>query len=256
MMEQTLEINNLSLIFSTALLVIAMLISYKEELDLNKDILIAGVRAVIQLFIIGYVLEYILEVDNLILTLIMVAFMISNAAYNSHQRNKKMSNSLFISFASIGTATVTTLGILVVTGAIELVPSQVVPITGMIASNAMVGVGLTFRSLNTQFKDYRQSVQEMLALGATSKQASKSIISESIKTGLAPTVDRTKTVGLVSLPGMMSGLIFAGVSPTAAIRYQIVVMFMLISVTSLAGIIASYLAYKNYYNQFDQLMIE
>lgn len=255
-MEQNLEINNLSLILSTALLFIAIFISYKEELGLNKDIIVAGVRAVIQLFIIGFILEYIFEVNHIVLTLAMVAFIISNASYNSHQRSEQMSNSLFISFAAIGTGTIATLTILVLTGAIDLVPSQVVPITGMIASNAMVGVGLTFRSLNTQFKDHQQQIQEMLSLGATPKQASKDIISESIKNGLAPTVDRTKTVGLVSLPGMMSGLIFAGISPTAAIRYQIVVMFMLISVTSLAGIIASYLAYKHYYNEHNQLVFK
>lgn len=253
-MEQNLQINNLSLIFSTVLLVIAIFISYKEELGLTKDIVIAGVRAVIQLFIIGFILEYIFEVNNTILTLAMVAFIIINASYNSHQRSEKISNSLKISFAAIGTGTLACLAILIVTGAVELVPSQIVPITGMIVSNAMVAVGLTFQSVDKQFKDYQQQIQEMLSLGATSKQASKNIISDSIKTGVAPTVDRTKTVGLVSLPGMMSGLIFAGVSPTAAIRYQIVVMFMLISVSSIAGIIASYMAYSNYFNDYQQLI--
>src|SRR5699024_2641236 len=161
-----------------------------------------------------------------------------------------------ISIVAIGTGTVLTLIILILTGVIQLVPSQVVPITGMIASNAMVAVGLTFRSLHSQFNDKSQQIQEMLSLCATPKQASKNIISESIKNGTAPTIDRTKTVGLVSLPGMMSGLIFAGVNPTAAIRYQIVVMFMLISVSSLAGIIASYLAYKNYFNEYEQLILK
>lgn len=254
-MEQSLQINNLSLILSAALLVVAIFISYKEELDLGKDIIIAGVRAVIQLFIIGFLLKYIFAIDNTILTLAMVAFMISNAAYNSHKRNNAMPNSLLISFASIGTGTIVTLGILLLTEAIELVPSQVVPITGMIASNAMVGVGLTFTSLNKQFDSNRQQIQEMLSLGATPKQASKNIISDSIKSGMAPTIDSTKTVGLVNLPGMMSGLIFAGIDPTEAIRYQIVVMFMLVAVTSLSGIIASYLAYRNYYNEHMQLTI-
>lgn len=96
---------------------------------------------------------------------------------------------------------------------------------------------------------------EKLALGATERQASTTVISESIKTGMAPSIDSTKTVGLVSLPGMMSGLIFAGVSPTVAIRYQIVIMFMLISVTSISSILASYMAYRNFYNAQKQLMV-
>ena len=90
-MEGSVEINNLSLLLSTSLLVVAIVISYKESLGLSKDIVIAGVRAVIQLFIIGFVLEYIFAIDQLVLTLLMIAFIIFNASYNSHQRSKGMS---------------------------------------------------------------------------------------------------------------------------------------------------------------------
>ncbi|HGF7641023.1 MULTISPECIES: ABC transporter permease, partial [Enterococcus] len=134
-------------------------------------------------------------------------------------------------------------------------PSQIVPITGMIASNAMTAIGVTYRSLNSKFTDQRQQVLEKLALGANKKQASMSIVRESVKTGMAPSIDRTKTVGLVSLPGMMSGLIFAGIDPVQAIRYQIVVMFMLISVTAISSFIASYMAYREFYNNRSQLII-
>ena len=252
-MEGSLEINNLSLLLSTSLLVVAIVISYKESLGLSKDIVIAGVRAVIQLFIIGFVLEYIFAIDQLVLTLLMIVFIIFNASYNSHQRSKGMSGSLKISLTAIGFSSLVSLLLLVVTGAIDLVPTQVVPITGMIANGAMVAVGLTFQSLDQQFKDHQQEVQEMLTLGASPLQASKSMIAQAIKTGISPTIDSTKTVGLVSLPGMMSGLIFAGVSPILAIRYQIVIMFMLVSASSIAGIIASYMAFRNYFNDFHQV---
>lgn len=254
-MEQSLEINNISLLLSTALLLIAILVAYKEKLGLGNDILIAGVRALVQLFIIGYVLEYIFAVDNFFLTLIMVLFMVFNASFNAHKRSEGIPNSLVISLTSIGAGTAITLTILVFSGSIDWIPSQIVPITGMIASNAMVAIGLTFRSLNSKFTDQRQQVLEKLALGATERQASATVISESVKTGMAPSIDSTKTVGLVSLPGMMSGLIFAGVSPTVAIRYQIVIMFMLISVTSISSILASYMAYRNFYNEQKQLMV-
>src|SRR5699024_12762005 len=95
-MEQTLEINNISLILSTTLLVIAIFISYKEQLGLNKDIIIAGIRAVIQLFIIGYILEYIFAVDHTFLTLAMVVFIILNVSYKSSQRSSNISNSFMI----------------------------------------------------------------------------------------------------------------------------------------------------------------
>ena len=95
----------------------------------------------------------------------------------------------------------------------------------------------------------------MLALGATGFQASRAIIRESIKTGMQPTIDSAKTVGLVSLPGMMSGLIFAGVDPVYAIKYQIMVTFMLMSATSIGSVIAIYLSYRNYFNDRLQLVL-
>ncbi|GEK90531.1 ABC transporter permease [Alkalibacterium kapii] len=254
-MDSNLEISFLSLLMSTGLLVIAVLVDYKEKLHLGNDIFIAGVRAVIQLFAIGYILKYVIQIDNFFLTLAMVLFIVFNAGYNAHKRSKGLDHSLIISLTAIGTGTALTLGVMIVSGVIEWIPSQIVPITGMIASNAMVAIGLTFQALNNKFTDQRQQVLEKLALGANEKQASMSIIRASVKTGMSPSIDRTKTVGLVSLPGMMSGLIFAGVNPTAAIRYQIVVMFMLIAVTSIASFIASYLGYREYYNDRNQLRV-
>lgn len=254
-MTNSLEISNLSLLLSSILLIVALLIDYKEKLGLGNDILIAGIRAVIQLFLIGYVLAYVLRVDHTILTLVMVLFIIFNASYNAHTRSEGINNSFKISLLSIGIGTALSLLILVFSGVIEWTPSQIVPITGMIASNAMTAIGVVYRSLNSKFTDQRQQVLEKLALGADKKQASMSIVRESIKTGMAPSVDRTKTVGLVSLPGMMSGLIFAGIDPVQAIRYQIIVMFMLISVTAISSFIACYMAYQEFYNKRSQLMI-
>lgn len=254
-MNGSLEINNLSLVFSTGLLLIAIFIDYKEKLGLGNEIFIAGIRAVIQLFIIGYVLSFVFQQDHVFITLAMVLFIVFNASHNAHKRSEGIPNSFRISIISLGSGTAATLFVLVTSGAIDWIPSQIVPITGMIASNAMVALGLTYRSLNGKFTDQRQQVLEKLALGANEKQASMSIIRESVKTGMTPSIDSTKTVGLVSLPGMMSGLIFAGIEPTEAIRYQIVVMFMLIAVTSISSIIASYLSYRQFYNERKQLII-
>lgn len=254
-MTGNLEISNFSLILSTGLLLMAIFVDYKEKLDLGNDIFIAGLRAVVQLFLIGYVLSYVIQLDSMLVTFAMVLFIVFNAGFNAHQRSEGIPKSLFISLSSIGIGTAVTLSLLVFTGSIDWVPSQIVPITGMIASNAMVALGLTFQTLNSKFTDQRQQVLEKLTLGATEKQAAMSVIRDSVKTGMSPSIDRTKTVGLVSLPGMMSGLIFAGVDPTEAIRYQIVVMFMLIGVTAISSFIASYLSYRQFFNNQKQLTI-
>ncbi|MGO4939891.1 ABC transporter permease [Fundicoccus sp. Sow4_D5] len=253
-MTQNLEISNLSLMLSTLLIMLAVSVDFKEKIGLSKDIIIASVRSVIQLFIIGYVLAFVFKVDNFWLTLVMVAFMIFNASYHAHKTSNGIKHSFRTSFLSIGIGTSLALIILVLSGTLDWVPSQIVPITGMISSSAMTTIGVIYRTLLTQFNDRRQQIQEKLALGATSKQASHAILRDSIRIGMTPSISSTKTVGLVSLPGMMSGLIFAGIDPTHAIRYQIVVMFTMISVATLSSFIASYLTYQTFYN--DQLQLK
>jgi len=93
----------------------------------------------------------------------------------------------------------------------------------------------------------------MRSLGASAKRASTALVRDSIRAAMIPTVDAAKTVGLVSLPGMMSGLIFAGIDPVKAIKYQIMVTFMLLGTASLSTIIAGYLAARRFYTARVQL---
>lgn len=249
-----LSVNGLSLTFAVTLVFVALVISFHEKIGLEKDMIISVFRAIIQLFIVGYLLKFIFHINDVWLTLLMMLIIIFNAAANAKKRAGKLRNGFPISFIAILTSTGVTLGLLVLSGAIKFIPSQIIPITGMIASNSMVAIGLSYRSLLAQFKDERQPVLERLALGATAKQASIAIIRESIRTGMSPTIDSAKTMGLVSLPGMMSGLIFAGIDPVKAIMYQILVTFMLLSATSLGSVIACYLAYRSFYNEREQLI--
>lgn len=249
-----LAVNPLSLTFAISLVFVAFLISFHEKIGLEKDLIIGVLRAIIQLVVVGYLLKFIFHLNHYWLTLIMMLIIIFNAAINAKKRAPGLKNAFVISLLAILTSTGITLGLLVIAGAIKFVPAQIIPITGMIASNSMVAIGLCYRSMLTSFKDQRQAVLERLALGATLKQASIAIIRNSIKTGMSPTIDSAKTVGLVSLPGMMSGLIFAGIDPVKAIMYQIMVTFMLLSATSLGSVMACYLAYRSFYNEQQQLI--
>lgn len=250
----THNITDQSLLMALALVAIALIISSKEKLGLEKEMLWSITRAIIQLIIVGYILKYIFNVDHKILTLLMVLFICVNAAWNAKKRSKNLPHAFAISLTAIITGTTLTLTILLLSRAIEFTPMQVIPISGMIAGNAMVAVSLCYNNLHQRFNDERQRVLEMLSLGATPKQSSAGIIRASIRASLIPTIDSAKTVGIVSLPGMMSGLIFAGIDPVNAIRYQIMVTFMLLSTASLSTIIAGYLAYKKYYNDRSQLL--
>lgn len=246
--------NTSSLLISSSLVLVALLFSYFQKLKLEKEIIISVIRAVVQLVIVGYLLNYIFGFENPIFTTLLLLFMAFNAAYNAAKRGKAIKNGLLISFISISLGTVITLSILVFSGAIKYEPYQIIPVSGMIISNAMVALGLCYRQLTSNFKNKREEVETKLSLGADILPSSIEIIRDSIKTGMLPTIDSAKTLGIVSLPGMMTGLILAGTSPVVAIKYQIMVTFMLLSTTSISSFIACYLSYKNFFNKRKQLV--
>lgn len=253
-MNNGITMNISSLLISSSLVLVSLIFSYSQKLKLEKEILIGVIRAVIQLVLIGYLLSYIFGLKNPLFTTLLLIFMIFNAAYNSAQRAKGVKNSLLISFISISIGAVITLCILLFSRVIKYEAYQVIPVSGMIIGNAMVALGLCFKQMNSDFKNKRQEVETKLALGADILASSIEIIRNSIRTGMLPTIDSTKTLGIVSLPGMMTGLILAGISPVNAIRYQIMVTFMLLSTTAISSFIACYLCYGNFFNKRKQLI--
>lgn len=252
-MGANLQANPTSAFFAFTLVLIAVAVSYKEKLGLGKEILWAVARMIIQLIIVGFVLDTIFEVNNIWLTLAMAGVIIFNAAVNAAQRGKGLEHSFRNSLIALFTSTAITLTALILSGSLEVIPSQIIPITGMIVGGAMRAVGLAYSNLLQLYKDQEQAVLERLALGATPYQASQNILKITIKNGLEPTIDNIKTTGLVTLPGMMAGLMFAGVDPAMAIIYQIVVMFMMIAATAISTYIATYLAYRSFFNDRYQL---
>ncbi|SHI68437.1 putative ABC transport system permease protein [Geosporobacter subterraneus DSM 17957] len=248
--------NIFSLSMASLLMLIPLAFSKVQKLHLEKEILIGTLRAVLQLSAIGFVLKYIFNVNNGLLTFVMILIMMFNASYLAAQRGKEIKNSKSIAFYAISAGTITTLGILIAVGSIEYVPSQVIPISGMIVGNSMVAVGLTFKQLRQNYLDKIQEIEVKLSLGASAKEASIGLIRDAVKTGMMPTVDSMKTLGIIQLPGMMTGLILAGVSPLVAIQYQILVTFMLSSAVSISAFTSSFLAYREFFNERVQLTLE
>ncbi|HJF88040.1 MAG TPA: iron export ABC transporter permease subunit FetB [Companilactobacillus farciminis] len=251
-----LTVSNSTLALGFVLVLVALVIGYVEKLRINKDILIGVVRAIIQLSIVGYILKFVIKADDIWLTGACFVIIVINASWNAGKRGNGIPKAFQSSLLAISVGTVITLGTLVWTGSIKFVPEQIVPVTGMIASNIMVAIGLCYSNMMQTFTDRHQQVLEKLALGADIKMASLDILRDSIRSGMQPTIDSIKTLGLVSLPGMMSGLIFAGVDPVKAIKYQIMVTFMLLASTGLGSIISCYLAYKQFFNERKQLRNE
>ena len=161
------NITNESLALALMLVVVAILISHKEKLALEKDILWSVGRAIIQLIIVGYVLKYIFSVDDASLTLLMVLFICFNAAWNAQKRSKYIAKAFISSFIAITVGAGITLAVLILSGSIEFIPMQVIPIAGMIAGNAMVAVGLCYNNLGQRVISEQQQIQEKLIKFAT-----------------------------------------------------------------------------------------
>lgn len=242
-----------ALVISSVLILIPLYISYKEELDLQKEIIVSMLRAVIQLTIVGYLLDFIFGLESSICIIILVLIMMINAAVNTKNKAGQINNVVAISFLGISIGTTITISVLIMSGAIEFVANDIIPISGMIISNSMVAIGLSYKSLNNAFANRRVEVEVKLSLGANIKEASQDILRESIKLAFMPTLDSAKTLGIVSLPGMMTGLILGGTSPLIAIKFQIMVTFMILSSSSIATLIATYLGYKGFFNKRIQL---
>lgn len=245
----------ISLFIASTLVIIPIFISYKEKLGLEKEIVVSILRAIVQLIIVGYILDVIFGLKNPICTLILILIMIVNAAVNTKKRGRGINKVVTISFVSILIGASVTLSILVISGVIKFSPNEIIPIAGMIISNSMIAIGLSYTNLNNSFKNKREEVEVKLSLGADVKEVSKSILRDSVKVAIIPTIDSAKTLGIVSLPGMMTGLILAGVSPLTAIKFQIMVTFMMLSASAVSTIIATYLCYKDFFNERKQLKI-
>ncbi|MVB12778.1 putative iron export permease protein FetB [Caprobacter fermentans] len=243
-----------SLMIASLLVFVSLLFSYFQKLKLEKEILVSVLRAVVQLIAVGYVLQYIFGLENPLFTTLFVLLMTFNASHNAAKRGKGIRNGLLISFVSIGAGTGATLAVLVASGAIRYVPNQIIPVGGMIISNAMVALGLCYRQITADFQSRRDEIETKLSLGADILPSSIEIIRDSIRTGMVPTIDSAKTLGIVSLPGMMTGLILAGTSPVQAVRYQIMVTFMLLSTTAVSSFLACYLCYRGFFNDRKQLL--
>ncbi|MBF6625796.1 iron export ABC transporter permease subunit FetB [Aerococcaceae bacterium zg-BR9] len=252
-MSNDLQASPLSLMLSFSLVLIAIGISYREKLKLEKEIVWAVIRMVVQLIAVAYVLGYVFKLDNGWLTSLMILVIIMIASLNAANRGKGLHRPLLISFIALASTTVLTLSILVLSGNLKFIPAQMIPITGMIVGNSMKSVGLVYANLFQLFRDQEQAVLEKISLGATPYQAAHNVLQMTIKQGIQPTVDGIKTTGIVSLPGMMSGSMLAGVAPLKAILYQIMVMFMIIGATSFAMLIATYLAYRSFFTERYQL---
>ncbi|HFE2450853.1 TPA: iron export ABC transporter permease subunit FetB [Staphylococcus aureus] len=247
--------SNTALGLTALLLVIPIIISYKEGLHIIKDLIVATLRAVVQLIILGFLLHYIFKINDKWLLILCVLVIIINASWNTISRASPVMHHVFwISFLAIFIGTALPLAGTVATWAIHFTANEVIPIGGMLANNGLIAINLAYQNLDRAFVQDGTNIESKLSLAATPKLASKGAIRESIRLAIVPTIDSVKTYGLVSIPGMMTGLIIGGVPPLQAIKFQLLVVFIHTTATIMSALIATYLSYGQFFNARHQLV--
>lgn len=235
----------LSLSFTLLFIAVTILISMKKKLLLEKDIFIGTIRASIQLIAIGYILNYVFATENIWLFFAIISIMILVAAHHGAKRGKEFRGAMWKIALCIFIIEIFVMLILLGMNIIEPTAQYIIPLSGMTIGNAMVVSSLFLTQLKREVEASRGEIETLLALGANGKQALQSLLARSVKFSMIPTIDSLKTVGLVQLPGMMTGMIIAGASPIEAVKYQLLILFTHTGAAALMSIILSMLFHKS-----------
>ncbi len=241
------EIDLLGLVLAAGFVLGVAGLSRAFDLGLARSILIAATRTYAQLILLGYVLVVIFARDQPLLTGAVFGLMILFSAHTIRARLRELNTPVFwpVLAAVAGGGVVITLLVLAVVIRVEPFwqARYWLPIGGMVLGNSMNGIALAVERLYADLEGRKEQVRTLLSLGATRAEALHASLRVSLRAGLIPTINNMAAVGVVSIPGMMTGQVLAGADPAHAARYQIVVMFMIAAATACgAGLAVGLLA--------------
>jgi putative ABC transport system permease protein len=233
-------------------------ISFALRLGLEERLSVAAVRTVVQLLLIGLVLEWVFRHASWWLVLAMLTAMTVIAGVAAVRRTTRrypgiwMDSVLSVWSSSWLVSAVALLAIVPVEPWWR--PQYAIPLAGMIMGNALNGISLGLERLGEALSAGRGEVETLLALGATRWEAARGPIQNAVRTGMIPTINSMVVVGIVSLPGMMTGQLLAGISPLEAVKYQIAIMFLIAASTALGTVGVVLLGYLRLFNKSHQFL--
>ncbi len=223
------DVSPLGLAFSASLIVIAVALSAWQRLGLERGIFWAAVRALVQLLAVGVLLVYLLEPGrSLAWSILWVALMVPFAAIIVGRRAPEVPQVRGIAFVAFAVTALVVLGLLFGLRIFPLTPRTLVPLAGMVIGNSMTATVLVAQRIVAEFLSNRPEIEVRLALGFSATASFRPYTRSALRTALVPQIETTKAVGIIFLPGAMTGLILAGVEPLEAVRVQIVVMYLVL----------------------------
>lgn len=251
-----LPVFNLALAY---IFVLVLLVIFKSRgIKRERQILIATTRMTIQLTVMGYILMFVFEYPSWWLTLLMLCVMLSFAIYNARKRVKlAMPRELrrIMALSMLCGYAVTAAFFLFVVLRVDpwFNPQYCIPISGMIVGNAMTGIALGANKLCSGMYEGRERIENSLMLGATPAAATRAVVNDAFDSAILPTMNNMLTMGIVSLPGMMTGQILSGTFPITAIKYQIGIMLAILGCTALTVVLFVTLGYKTFFTKHASL---
>lgn len=221
---------------SLVLVVVVVAISRWRRLDLARDVVVACGLALVQLLLVGVGLGLVVgDRRPLWPSWLWVAAMLVYASWITARRVPEVRRLFRLALVALTAALAVSLGVVFGLGVFRLTSRTLVPTAGLIVGNALTSTVVVARRTVDDLRDKRAEVEARLALGLPAEQAARPHIRSALRTALSPQIERTRAVGLVALPGAMTGLLLAGVDPVVAVAVQAVVMYLVLGSAAVVG---------------------
>ena len=243
-------------LFGLVLVAVAVAVTLFWRIPVQRDIAWGTVRSFVQLVAVGYALRYIFAVDALWLTILVVMVMLTIGAATAGSSARAGRGTFRVCFLSMFVGSGVTVGLMLLTGIIDTSPRFVIPLAGMIVSNAMNSATLTINRLTADIRSHRAAIETALALGKSWREASRTSRESAAIAGMVSVLNFMKTVGLVALPGAMTGMILAGAEPLEAVFLQIIVAYMLLCAVALTAAVSLELSVRRFFTPQHQLRLD
>lgn len=252
----------LDLAIAASLIVVDAVLSITLRLGLHRRLAVATMRMVLQLLAIGYVLHFVFALKSPAVTLALVVLMLLTAAREiatrPEQRLKGYGNYI-IGASSVALAVLLT-ALLALTTAIRPEPwydaRYAVPLVGILLGNVLNSGSITLDVILGGFAREKTTIEARLALGATFREATRPLVVRAIRQGMLPTINAMSASGIVTLPGIMTGQILGGMEPIEAVKYQILLMFLLAGASGLASVTIAFLAARRFTDDRQRLRLD
>lgn len=257
-----ISLSPFDLSMAAVLVLLLAFLSLILRLDLASRIVIAAIRTVVQLLLIGVVLKALFAQVSLLWVATLSFFMLLIAGREVMARQQRRFGGLWgygLGTLSmfISSFTLTVYALIVIVGTDPwYTPQYAIPLLGMMLGNTMTGVSLALDKLTTTAWQQRSVIEARLILGQDWRTAIGDITRDSVRIGMIPMINAMAAAGLVSLPGMMTGQILSGTEPVEAVKYQILIMFLITAGTGFSAMLATWIGARHLFDDRQRLRLE